>query len=258
MIAGWGFTMNAMKKVAGAFCAVALSLGAMAATAKAEDKINYAITITGVSDYMFRGISFTEEDPAFQPYIEFTYNIFYLAFWGSNIDSGGVYGPWELDIYAGIRPVTGPISWDLAIWYYQYGSQDDLTESDDLDYVELKAAATVTPITNASFTLTGYYTPDQDLASGETWTIDGLLSYTLPQVGIFVPTISGQLGYTEATDWSFAGPYFLGEASSYTFWNVGVKLAVEKFFMDLRYWDTDLENDLADERFLFSAGVNLP
>lgn len=250
--------MTVSKKIAGAVAAVALSLGAMTATAQAEDKLGYTVSIVGVSDYMFRGISFTEEDPAFQPFVEFTYNIFYLDFWGSNIDSGS-YGPWELDMYLGMRPVTGPISWDFAIWYYQYGSQakgPGALSSEDLDYVEFKAAGTVSPLTNTSVTLTAYYAPDQDAASAETWSFDALVAYTLPTVGPFTPTISGQVGWFGA---DFAGGgYFQGEANEYWYWNGGVKLTVDKFFMDLRYWDTELNADFADERFVFTAGVNLP
>jgi hypothetical protein len=39
---------------------------------------------------------------------------------------------------------------------------------------------------------------------------------------------------------------------------VGLKLAVDKYFMDFRYWDTNLDDTTADARFVFSAGVNLP
>ncbi len=28
-------------------------------------------------------------------------------------------------------------------------------------------------------------------------------------------------------------------AQDYTYWNAGLKLAVDKYFMDFRYWDTE-------------------
>ncbi len=43
-----------------------------------------------------------------------------------------------------------------------------------------------------------------------------------------------------------------------------MKLAVEKWTFDLRYWDTDIDPDEAlvysnsDERFFFSAAITLP
>jgi hypothetical protein len=51
---------------------------------------------------------------------------------------------------------------------------------------------------------------------------------------------------------------------SYTYWNAGVALSVEKFTFDFRYWDTDFstgipsDDGLADERFVFTASVTLP
>ena len=52
---------------------------------------------------------------------------------------------------------------------------------------------------------------------------------------------------------------------SYTYWNAGLALAVEKLTFDFRYWDTDAPDtaasclsDYCSERFVFSATVTLP
>src|SRR5262245_40212153 len=139
---------------------------ALAGPATADDKFSWYWTVTGASDYMFRGISFTGEDPTVNSYVELAYNTggilgtAYAAFWTSNIDNGN-YGPWEQDIYLGIRPVTGPISWDFAAWYYVYGAKGEINgvkpNSGDLDYFEFKASASATPITNLAVGVTGYY-----------------------------------------------------------------------------------------------------
>ena len=49
------------------------------------------------------------------------------------------------------------------------------------------------------------------------------------------------------------------------YWNAGVALAVDKFTIDLRYWDTNFKDDatflspgLADERFVATVKVSLP
>ncbi|HEY8129904.1 MAG TPA: TorF family putative porin, partial [Hyphomicrobium sp.] len=101
----------------------AADLGTSAAAPAVEErKFGYSVTISGTSDYIFRGISYTNSDPAFQPFIEFTYGTpnltWYLDFWGSNIAEP--FGPFEVDMYAGVRPVTGPVAWDLGILYYTY------------------------------------------------------------------------------------------------------------------------------------------
>jgi uncharacterized protein (TIGR02001 family) len=253
----------------GTLGASALALAAFTGTASpakaTEGDWAYSLTITLVSDYMFRGISFTEEKPAFQPYLEFTKGMFYVGFWASNIDAFEVYGPGELDVYVGVRPTTGPVNWDIGVLYYLYGSRSPVLDWDDIDYFEFKVAATTSPIENLTLGVTGYMTPDQDTAVAETWTIEGTAAYTLPAWGMFTPTVSGLFAYTVADTSNF----FLG-STDYFYWNAGLKLTVDKFFMDFRYWDTDISdgtartagfvngNDFADARFLFSAGVTLP
>ncbi len=109
-------------------------------------------------------------------------------------------------------------------------------------------------------------TPDQGTAAPVTWTLESSAAYAIPtKLWMFDPTISGGLGYSNADR---AG-WFLGE-DDYLYWNVGLKLTVDKFFMDFRYWDTNISgglvggltgksgDDQADSRFLFSAGVTLP
>jgi uncharacterized protein (TIGR02001 family) len=230
--------------------AASIALMTLAGAASAEDReFAWSITLAGTSDYIFRGISTNGEDPAFQPAINASYGIFYAGAWGSNIVDP--YGPWETDFYAGIKPTLGPVTFDLGAVYYAYFGSDD-----DLDYYELKAGASWSPFTNFSLTPVFWYTPDQDNYA-ETWTVEGTAAYTLPAVGIFTPTVSGLVGYTESTD---VPAFFLGE-DDYTYWNAGLALAVEKFTFDFRYWDTSITDGgagLADERFVFTASVTLP
>lgn len=251
---------------AGVAAVAALGMSTAALAADEGDKFGYSITISGTSDYLFRGISLTENQPAFQPFIEFTYGnpnlTWYFDLWGSNVHATAnkKLDPFELDLYAGVRPVTGPVSWDLGVLYYSYPAAPVRGG----DYVEFKLAATITPITNLTVTGIGYITPDQGGNSPLTETGELDLAYTLPQVGIFVPTLSGAVGYTNAPGGS---GWFYG-ADNYWYWNAGVKLTVDKYFMDFRYWDTSISNSettaagvdhsIVDSRFLFTAGVNLP
>jgi uncharacterized protein (TIGR02001 family) len=256
--------MANLKSFMGAAGVAALASLAMSTAVLADDsedrKFGYSITLTGVSDYLFRGVSLTDNKPAFQPFIEFTYGIGYLNFWGSNVDNG-VGDPFEMDITAGIRPVTGPVSWDIGVLYYTNPANKNGWSA--TDYVEFKVGASISPIKNLTLGVTGYVTPDQ-ANYVQTETVEGSASYELPQFAIFTPTLSGGIGYTTSPD----ADTFGNGRDSYTYWNVGVKLTVDKYFMDFRYWDTDLSHanmagfgssdNIADGRFLFSAGVNLP
>lgn len=73
--------------------------------------------------------------------------------------------------------------------------------------------------------------------------------------------MSGLVGYTDGED---ANTFAAGK-DSYTYWNAGLALSVEKFTFDFRYWDTDLNSvagdtffGLDDERFVFTASITLP
>ena len=46
-------------------------------------------TTVFTTDYIFRGISNTDKDPAVQPEFDLTYGMFYAGIWGSNTDFGG-------------------------------------------------------------------------------------------------------------------------------------------------------------------------
>ncbi len=256
--------MTIKKTLLGAASVAALAFAASAAPAAAEDReFGWSITVGGTSDYIFRGLSFTNENPAAQGSIDMTYGIFYAGAWGSNIDNFN-YEPWELDLYAGIKPVLGPVTFDFGAVYYLYPAA-----SVDLEYVELKAGASMELLKGLTGGATFWYTPSQSNFA-ETYTIEGLLSYALPQMGIFSPTLSGGVGYSEDQDGKC--PFFCNGASvdptdplyvaDYVYWNAGITLGVEKFSMDFRYWDTNVSTDeslgLADERFVFTAKVTLP
>ena len=81
------------------------------------------------TDYIFRGISQTDEGPAIQGGFELAYNILYLGVWGSNVDFGTSSTSFgnsrnlaniEIDWYGGIKPVLKGVSFDIGVYYYTY------------------------------------------------------------------------------------------------------------------------------------------
>ena len=93
--------------------------------------------------------------------------------------------------------------------------------------------------------------------------VEGSISYGLPSVGPFSPSISALAGYLKSQDGANGGLVFdaAGTDDDYWYWNAGLALAIEKFTIDLRYWDTDVDqapavkavNGLADERFVLTG-----
>lgn len=237
---------------------------AVSTGARAEDPpaFAYSMTMTGTSDYIFRGFSQTAEDPAFQLSFDATYGIFYAGVWGSNIDfdnANGLDENAEIDIYAGITPSVGSVTFDLGVLYYWYPDLNDNVLGGEADYVELKGGVKTTVMEKLALAAYAYWTPDNFGETGDVVTLEGSANYTLPAVGMFTPTIGGLIGTALADEDIFGG------GDDYVYWNAGLALAVEKFTFDFRYWDTDLDDATCngtafqcDSRFVFSAKVTLP
>ena len=102
-----------------------------AAPAKAETPAyTLAYNVGLYSQYIFRGLTQTREDPALQGGVDFTHSSgFYLGAWGSNIswlEDAGSYdrSSLELDFYGGYRNTIGDVTYDIgALQYYYPGKQ---------------------------------------------------------------------------------------------------------------------------------------
>lgn len=272
----------AMLAMAGSALADGYEGGSTKDAAPAEGrKFTYSITAGATSDYIFRGISQTGEDPAGQASLDLGYGIFYFGVWGSNVDWD--VGPAEIDVYTGIKPVVGPVTFDLGVIGYLYpgdGPNDDILTG-TANYLELKAGASITPFTNAALGGTIYWTPELSYDAGSVWTFEGTAGYTFKPIGIFTPTINGTLGYQVAESDKAADAFYTtaNGDDNYVYWNLGLALAVDKFTLDFRYWDTNISDSPAtatgkdfcdgipgkngsvlqcDASFVFSVKVALP
>jgi uncharacterized protein (TIGR02001 family) len=233
-------------------------------------KFTYSFAITGTSDYVFRGISQTDNDPTIQGAINIGYGIFYAGVWGSGLDFDAAFNDAELeaDWYAGVKPTWDHLTFDFGIIYYTYPGEGFIAPvvGPELDYLEYKAGVSLTPFTNATLGATVYYSTDSFGETGKVWTVEGTAAYSFHTIGPFTPTVSGLVGHVEGQDAAYLA--FNG-FDSYTYWNAGLALAVEKLTFDFRYWDTSgadntvssglsCINDYCGERFVFSATVALP
>lgn len=214
-----------------AAAAAALIVAASASAASAQD---VSFNIGATSDYVFRGLSQTDEDPAIQGGVDVTFaSGFYAGAWASNVDFGDDTDA-EVDIYGGWRGEAAGFSLDFGLVGYLYVNQPD---GADYDFVEFKAAASRAfgPVTLGA---AAYYTPDY---SG----------------GIDDAT------YVEANAaWAFADKFTATAAVGnqdfdgfdYTTWNAGVTFALtDKIALDGRYHDTDVDTPISDDRFVASV-----
>lgn len=266
--------MKMIRKVQCLAVAAAASLTGFAVPAAQAEELSYSFNIGGFSDYRFRGFSQTAEDPAIQGGVDLSYGIGYFGVWASNLDFGKVPGTsWdvanaEVDIYGGIKPVVGPVTFDLGVIYYWYPAAKDnnAINSAELDYVELKVGASGNLTNELAVGATFYWSPDYTGELGDVYTIEGTASYALPKFWVFDPSISGRLGYQEGDSIGYAALFGNGD-DNYMYWDIGLTLAVEKIALDFRYVDTDVSNAggfctgatfQCDATFVGSVKITLP
>src|SRR5205085_776391 len=93
------------------------------APAGGDNGLDITATITGVSDYRFRGVSESGRDPALQGSVDVTYHGFYVGAWASSIARTADTNA-ELDLYAGYSGSAGPVEYEVGAIAYLYPGGD--------------------------------------------------------------------------------------------------------------------------------------
>jgi uncharacterized protein (TIGR02001 family) len=219
---------------------------AMSGAAYAQDEtkpVALSFNVGGASDYVFRGISQTnEEGQVFGGADATILGIGYAGAWVSNVDFGkGNSTDLEFDLYGGVKPKLGPVQLDLGVIYYGYTDQP---HGSDEDYVEFKAAGSV-PVGPATVGAAVYYSDDFFGGTGRATYYE--LNGSAPIAKKF--TVSGAVGHQEVR-----GP------ADYNTWNLGVGYAINDHVgIDVRYHDTDehsLLGDIGDARGVVGLKVS--
>ena len=179
-------------------------LAGLAAPALADDKLTFSGSAALTTDYVFRGVSQTDENAAIQGEFDATWKIFYLGMWGSNLNFGGAQtqagqfvdvAQLEADWYGGIRPVWKGITFDIGGIDYSY---PDSFGPAHLNYVELKTGASYTFFDKLTLGLFNYYTSNNFGDVGPNDVLEFDWAYALNKVWGVTPTLSGVYG----RDWA--------------------------------------------------------
>lgn len=225
--------MQNMRKLIGA-AAIAGATVAGTGAAQAEISANVALT----TDYVFRGVSLSDNGPAIQGGFDWSSELFYAGVWGSNVVEGI-----ELDLYGGFTPTTGPVEWNIgAIGYFYPGADDDGAE---FDYVELLLAAGLPLTEQFSVNSSIYYSADNWGNTGEAvyWEIGG--EFAPMEALVFSAAFGNQS--IEDPDGAPGG----AEKDDYNTWNIGGVYALHGFTFDLRYHDTDIDEGSDIEAYTY-------
>ena len=201
---------------------LASSLAACAGLAQAEFSANVALT----SDYVWRGVSQTNEDPAIQGGFDFSAKSgFYLGTWGSNVEFND-NAQMELDIYGGWSGEVGGIGVDVGIIRYTY------IDESSLNFTEFYLGASYGPFSAKI---------SNDFDNDNLYYEAGL-EFGLPE---------------DATLALHIGRYDFDAGGDYTDYSIGVSKEFGGFGVDLSYYDTDLDGPLSDGRVVLTVSKSM-
>ncbi|HDY85261.1 hypothetical protein LCGC14_0733320 [marine sediment metagenome] len=231
-----------LKKISMLCLAASTAFAASSAMAweSADGAWSTSANVALSSEYVFRGITQTDSDPAISGGFDLNHTTgAYAGAWASNVDFGDDASI-EIDYYAGFASDiadTG-FSYDVGAIYYDYPGASDLS----LDFTEVYGSLSY------SFLTAGVaYTIDADDKNYE-----DSVYYSLDaahDIGMF--SLAAGVGYYD---------YDFGE--DYTNYHVGVSTEVVGLGVDLTYTDTDNNGDdlfgtAADSTFIFTVSKSM-
>jgi uncharacterized protein (TIGR02001 family) len=124
--------------LAPAACVLLATSAGSVSTAFAQSPHSVSANLGAVSNYIWRGVSQTRDDPAIQGGLDYVHSSgFYAGTWASNIDWGTADPNYELDLYTGFGgSLNDDFSYKIGTIYYAY------PDGRDLDFAEVGASAT--------------------------------------------------------------------------------------------------------------------
>lgn len=177
-----------------------------------------------VTDYVFRGVSQSNEEPTLQAGLDYTHptGLFAGAFVARTkfpaTPFGSNQGEVEIDAYLGYKREAGPDwSWDVAVVRYEFADSTGF----DYSYNELTANLHFRDILRFGATVSN----DAEAGGENGWTAE--IELRQPLGDRF--QMSGSLGHyqLERAGWD-----------DYQYWDLGVSAEVGAFTFDVRYFDS--------------------
>ncbi|NRB36997.1 MAG: hypothetical protein HRU20_00860 [Pseudomonadales bacterium] len=187
-------------------------------------------TLTLASDYLFNGVSQTDEDPALQGSVDYSHDSgWYAGVWASNVDFGETDDTnLEIDLYTGFAfDINEQHSLDLGLAQYNYSGGN---ESSEANYLEAYA---VWAFYNTE--VSSWYAPDYAGADAGHVIVKLTQSINLPQ------DFSLLLGIDHSKSLDEEKFSWEDDADSYTHWQVAVQRTFYSVDAELSYHDTNLK-----------------
>ena len=206
--------------------------------------------VTLATDYVWRGVSQTDNKPAIQGGFDYSYDTgwygigLYAGTWASNVDAtffGGDNDPQiELDGYLGVNGSIGEFGWDVGWLRYFYPGKNIN------DTTEWHVGGSWRFLSS-----TFHYSKDWFATDESSYRVDGAIDYGLPwEIGL-----SAGVGY----NWGDGTKDLF--VDTYTDWSIGLSKTMLSVDWSLTYTDTNIDDDdcpardsdSCDTRFTFAV-----
>ena len=213
----------------------ALMATVLLASAGAAAAGDLTSTVTLTSDYDWRGITQTAEDPALQASIDYAFgNGFSLGAWASNVDFGsGTDSNVELDLYgAYAKSYENGFNWTVGFTEYTYPS------GDDIEFLELFGG-----VGYQNLSAKYWYAPDYGNSGLSAYYLEANYTQPLPRdfsLGLHVATTGGDA-------WDALG-------GGYEDYAISVSKPIGRFTTSLKY----VASDGFSDRVIFSVATTFP
>jgi uncharacterized protein (TIGR02001 family) len=204
-------------------------------------------TITGVTDYDWRGVTQSAQGPALQGSLDYAHDSgFYAGVWASNVDFGAGDPNVEIDLYAGFGGGETFV-WDVGAVYYTYPGESsfnfpELYASLGWEWLEGKIS----------------YTYDFGGSDDTAFYYEANVTYPLPANFGF----TGHIGYSDGD-----GIESVYGVDNYMDWSVGLTYEISHFTLALKWVDGE-DNDCClntkddisstEARAIFSISTTFP
>jgi len=217
------------KLMTSSVAAAVLASSSVASAGDIEANVSLA------TDYVFRGFSQTNEDPAISGGFDYGFEGgFYLGIWGSNVNFGDNTST-EIDLYGGYAfDVSESVSLDFGYIYFVYPG-----ETDSLNYSEFVAS-----VSFSDFSFGLVYSPDYFGSDSDAFVLNADYSFSLGENwGL---DLHAGLTTTDEDDIAAPGDSYVDYSIALTTSGAGVDFA-------LTFFGTDVDDvDAADDRLVFS------
>jgi uncharacterized protein (TIGR02001 family) len=244
-MAGRRHPMRVLAWLLATACAAHAGEATEAASAT-TDQFKLLIGSVLMSDYIYRGISYSAHQPAVGAYVDAQQGWLYgYANFNSVRFSTNPAG--ELTVTAGARPTLGPFEFDIGAEYYYYPGEIGPEHS---NYWEAHATVSHKLTDKITWGSTLAYAPNVWQTGAWGTYASGTLSFDLPSE--FVPAeVSWSLSF-DVGRWLF-GPTSSGGGVSaaggglplpdFTNWHAGLTFSYRVFKLGLNYTDTNLSKE---------------